>query len=195
MVTQHPNEASRVARGLLVTTGPKEGLVEIGVSDTAQLFDRFDQSSPAGRHLDSKIDQLIVHLAEERPSASYVLSVRIRELTPSPTDARALATVIREHFDHRAHEASAKFGFLVSNGRRDLVVGFLFLFICGTIGLVAGKVLPTNVGGLVQEGFVIIGWVALWSPVDLFLYELRPLRRERDLLRALRNMEVRFEVH
>lgn len=177
-----------------MTTPRTEVLIEIGVDDPSQLFDRFDQSSRDGRHLEAKIDQLIVHLAEERRSTGYVLSVRVHEPTSLPTDTSVLESAIRHHFAHRAGEAASNLRFLVSNGKRDLVVGFLFLFICGTLGLLAGQLLPPNVGKLVQEGFLIIGWVALWRPVDLFLYELRPLRHERDLLGALCNMDVRFEM-
>jgi hypothetical protein len=31
-------------------------------------------------------------------------------------------------------------------------------------------------------------------PVDLFLYELRPLRKQREVLKALKSMDVKFEI-
>lgn len=176
-----------------VKTNRTDGLIEIGVDDPSQLFDRFDQTSFERRHLDDKIDRLILHLARERVSTKYVLCVRIRNSANSPPDTSLLAMAIRHHFAHRARESAANLRVLVFNGTRDLLVGFLFLFICGTLGLLAGKLLPPDAGKLVQEGFVIIGWVALWRPVDLFLYELRPLRREENLLKAMCDMEVRFE--
>ena len=164
------------------------------MDDSRQLFDRFDASSLAGRHLEEKIEQFIVHRAEAGRFAKYVLVVRVRDTPQSPIDAPAVSAGIREHFAHRAREEAAKLRALVSNGRRDLMVGFIFLFTCGALGVLAAKLLPATLGLLVQEGFVIIGWVALWRPVDLFLYELRPLRRQRNLLTALSKMEVRFKA-
>lgn len=85
--------------------------------------------------------------------------MRVHEPTSLPTDTSVLESAIRHHFAHRAGEAASNLRFLVSNGKRDLVVGFLFLFICGTLGLLAGQLLPPNVGKLVQEGFlIIVGW-------------------------------------
>lgn len=38
---------------------------------------------------------------------------------------------------------------------------------------------------LVQESFVIVGWVVIWRPVEIFLYDWIPLVRRRKLYRPL----------
>ena len=40
------------------------------------------------------------------------------------------------------------------------------------------------------EGLIILGWVALWRPMEIFLYEWWPILRERNLYRHLATAEV-----
>lgn len=42
----------------------------------------------------------------------------------------------------------------------------------------AGRADWSDLGGLLQDGLVIIGWVALWRPAEIFLYDWWPLRGE-----------------
>jgi hypothetical protein len=74
------------------------------------------------------------------------------------------------------------------------VLGLGFLAIClalsGTFSNTA--FLPDFVHRLLAEGFNIAGWVGLWRPVELLLYDAAPLRRDRAVLRSLRNRQIQF---
>ena len=50
-----------------------------------------------------------------------------------------------------------------------------------------------NFSRFTEEGFIILGWVANWKPIEIFLYEWWPLARRRDLYRSLAvaNVELR----
>jgi hypothetical protein len=52
--------------------------------------------------------------------------------------------------------------------------------------------LPEPFGSFLNEGLLIIGWVANWRPIEIFLYDWRPMRRQRDILAALGRMEIAF---
>ena len=171
---------------------PDAGLIEISVGEPEQLFDRLDPTPTADRHLEEKVEQFVLHQAEENPRAEYRLIVRVREPADSPIDGTALAEAIRHHFRHRSDEESAKLRGLIRDGRRDVVAGLLFLFVCGVLGITAFRIFPPAIGIFVEQGLLILGWVALWRPADLFLYDLRPIRRRRDLLNALSTMHVSF---
>lgn len=168
------------------------GLIEVSVGEQDQLFEQLDPTPTVDRHLEEKVEQFVLHQAEENPCAEYRLIVLVREPADSRMDATALADAIRHHFRHRRDEESAKLRGLVRDGRRDVVVGLLFLFICGVLGITAFRIFPAAVGIFVEQGLLILSWVALWRPADLFLYDLRPIRRRRDLLDALARMDVPF---
>jgi len=42
----------------------------------------------------------------------------------------------------------------------------------------------------VREGLTIAGWVAMWRPLQIYLYEWWPLRDERRILERLGRMRV-----
>jgi hypothetical protein len=42
-----------------------------------------------------------------------------------------------------------------------------------------------------NEGLIILGWVANWRPIEIFLYEWWPLVRRRELYRRLSVASVR----
>jgi hypothetical protein len=47
------------------------------------------------------------------------------------------------------------------------------------------------VGALIRETLVIGGWVAMWRPLEIFLYDWWPIRAERKLYERLSLMPVR----
>lgn len=58
---------------------------------------------------------------------------------------------------------------------RSSLIGFIFLGICLLLSAFFASgvltVLPEYVHGILSEGFNIIGWIALWHPVEAFLYD------------------------
>ena len=69
-------------------------------------------------------------------------------------------------------------------------MGGLFLILC----LVVSTLLDGRMEGLaanfLREGTLILGWVALWRPLDMFLYGWRPLHRELCNLRRIATATV-----
>jgi hypothetical protein len=43
---------------------------------------------------------------------------------------------------------------------------------------------------IVDEGLLILGWVALWRPTEALLYDWWPLARRRMLLRRLASIPI-----
>ena len=53
-------------------------------------------------------------------------------------------------------------------------------------------VLPSDtLGRIMQEGLLILGWVAMWRPLQIFLYEWWPIRTEARICDRLTAMPVR----
>jgi hypothetical protein len=51
------------------------------------------------------------------------------------------------------------------------------------------------VGALIRETLVIGGWVAMWRPLEIFLYDWWPIRAERQLYERLSVMPVRVTLN
>jgi len=64
--------------------------------------------------------------------------------------------------------------------------------------LAGGYFIDSPFRRLVEESFLILGWVANWRPLEIFLYDWLPPARRRDLYRRLAaaNVELRvFAAH
>jgi len=42
----------------------------------------------------------------------------------------------------------------------------------------------------ISEGFYIVGWIALWRPMDVLLFDPMEVRMENQLLRAFMDMRI-----
>ena len=58
--------------------------------------------------------------------------------------------------------------------------------------MVASALGERPIGALIQESLLIGGWVAMWRPLEIFLYNWWPIRAERRLYDSLSAMPVRI---
>lgn len=174
--------------------GPDPGLIELTLDKPSQLFHAFDPSPIGGRELDEKVEQFIVRSAQDNPARQYNLLVHVADEALFRDDAQRLSQAIRTHFAHRRDEEARAIRSLLRQGRQALAIGIVFLFVCGAAGVLAFRVLPPPVGSFVEEGLLIVGWVANWRPLEVFLYDWRPLRLRQKLYDALAQMEISFRA-
>jgi hypothetical protein len=153
-----------------------------------------DASPFRERDLDPSAEELIVGWAREAPrGAAFGLAVTV-ERAPGPADEpAALRDAIGEFFRHRATVTRRRLRELLRIGRTSLMVGLVFLVAAVWLaGFVAGIMSNERMGELVREGLVICGWVAMWHPLEIFLYGWWPIRREAKLYDRLSAMPVRI---
>ena len=68
----------------------------------------------------------------------------------------------------------------------------IFLAISIVTGdLVAAMLRDTRFAGVARESLLIGGWVAMWRPLEVFLYDWWPIRAEARLFDRLSAMIVR----
>jgi hypothetical protein len=72
-----------------------------------------------------------------------------------------------------------------------MLIGLAVLAVC----LIAARLLAERLGneplaGIAQESLLIVGWVANWRPIEIFLYDWWPILRRRNLYRRLANARV-----
>jgi hypothetical protein len=76
-------------------------------------------------------------------------------------------------------------------GAKSLMIGLMFLAAYIGLGDVIDLVLPkSRLAGVIGESLLICGWVAMWRPIDVFLYEWWPIRRQAILSNRLSEMAV-----
>lgn len=159
--------------------------------ELAQLFNPMDPSPLPERDLDAEAEEFIVSWARELPSREG-LELEIHVSTPPPADgAEGAQTAVRNYFATRAGIKRRELAQLLRRGRISLAIGIVFLAACLGLGELAARMLPGGAALFAGEGLNIVGWVAMWRPLEIYLYDWWPLRDERRILEALSTMEVR----
>ena len=166
------------------------GTIEVSLDTPDALFHAFDPSPLVARDLDDEVEAWIVESARELPHRAYRLIIHIAEETGTPANHQALAQAIRNYFLYRRDVQARRLRLLMREGRQALALGLGFLILCSGLGFAAMRLVPAPFGGFLNEGLLIIGWVANWRPVEIFLYDWRPMRRQRDIYDALGHMQI-----
>jgi len=165
--------------------------IEVHVGTLKQLFNSMDPAPFRERDLDPDADAYIVdRCREQRRGAPLALVVCVSRESPSPEEVDALPQAVREYFAHRAAATRAQLQGLFRTGRVTLLIGLAFVAAANLIGdQVADYVGRYNYGRFLHESIVIGAWVALWRPMEIFLYDWWPIlgaARLYDRLSAMR---------
>lgn len=162
------------------------GRIEVRVAETAQLFDPMDPSPRGEKDLNTTAHQFIVDSARELPRGSaYELRVFITN-ADSDADVSLLKEAISRHFVTRADVARRQLRHLFQLGRRSMGIGIVFLALVLTLGEVIQNLAgDSQAVRLLGESLTIGGWVAMWRPLEIFLYDWWPIRNDIRLLDAL----------
>lgn len=167
-------------------------LIEVHVTELRLLFNPIDPSPPPEKDLASSAEEFIVAWARAT-KRDAALALQIDVDTPGqPGDASTVGHAVHEFFRQRSMSASRRLSQLFRIGRTSLIIGIAFLAAAVTVaGLVDRAMGQTPFGALLRESMVIGGWVALWRPLEIFLYDWWPIAAERRLYDRLSIMPVR----
>ena len=168
-------------------------LIEVHVADLKQLFHSLDPTPFRERDLDPKAEEFIAGWARELDADKPLgLVVHIDRELPTPDQVKTLQDAVREYFGERAAETRRRLRQLLRVGRTSLIIGLLFLTASVLTGdLIASMLGETRFGGIARESLLIGGWVAMWRPLEVFLYDWWPIRAEARLMDRLSAMAVR----
>ncbi|HEU0273148.1 MAG TPA: hypothetical protein VFQ83_01305 [Candidatus Udaeobacter sp.] len=164
--------------------------IEVFVDRIEQLFNSMDPSPFHEKDLDADAEEFIVGWAREFPRRDPIsLVIHVNQL-PSHGDAQdLLQTAVHNYFAYRAKLNWLQFHHLLKQGRTSLIIGLAFLAAC----MITSQLLRRQTGTLLivlREGLIIAGWVAMWRPMEIFLYEWWPLLRTGRLYQKLSRMRV-----
>jgi hypothetical protein len=162
-------------------------LIEIRVNEIAQLFHTLDPFPFREKDLAEEAEDFIVGWAREMPGNRPIrIVVHIPETELTGKASSDLAEAFNRYFADRAVVVQRDLNELFRVGRRSLAIGASILVACLLLAhLAAGYLVDTAFKRLGEESFLILGWVANWRPLEIFLYDWWPLAHRRDLYRRL----------
>jgi hypothetical protein len=164
--------------------------IRLRLRDVSQLFNSMDPSPFLQKDLDDEAEDFIVSWAREMPAEAPITLRIYLDQWPDEDPTQMVRKAVRNYFAYRARMATLDFKNLLSQGRTSLLIGLVFLSAC----LVTSNVLLGNRAStgaeITRESLTIAGWVAMWRPMEIYLYNWWPLRRRVLLFRKLSRMPV-----
>ena len=170
-----------------MTTENTHEVIELRVNEIAQLFHTLDPFPFRERDLDREAEEFIVGWARELPVDQPIrIVVHFPDIDVQRRAAKELSEALGRYFAYRADMLQRDQNELFRVGRRSLGIGVPILIACLiSARLAAGYLIETPFNRLAEESFLILGWVANWRPLEIFLYDWWPLARRRELYRRL----------
>lgn len=171
---------------------PDSNRIEVRLRELSQLFNSMDPSPFIDRDLDAAAEEFIVSWARELPHKGELALIIHLATAPDPDRAAGTEEAVRHYFTSRAEVKGRELRLLLRRGRSSLVIGILFLAICLGLDGLAQRLTAASLNAFIGLGLHIVGWVAMWRPLEIFLYDWWPIRSDQRLLERLSRMRVQI---
>lgn len=159
-----------------------------------QLFDPIDPSPYGQQDLSQWAAEYIVESINEMQAPESYELVLVLDAPAAPVpDLQVVASAVRAHFARQGVLRGRALRRLLRRGGLSLAIGIAFLLICfGISRTVVWMLGDSPVSTLLREGSLIVGWVAMWRPIEILLYDWWPILGEQRLFERLSRISVRI---
>ena len=177
-----PSDAAMGAVNHMKKHQPPVHQIELRIVKLSELFNSMDPTPFQHRNLDTDAEEFLETWALEFPQDSHFRIIVHIEQMPQEDPAPLVGEAIHNYFEYKSVRAKRNLRVLLLEGRASLVIGLSFLALC----LLGADVLAANFANntflrLLKESLLIGGWVAMWRPMQIFLYEWWPIVRRRRI--------------
>ncbi len=167
--------------------------IEIHIHMLDELFNPLDPSPLQARVLVSSAERYLISCAGARRANA---SLQLRVHCPASLDAHhaEISEGIHEHFRRTHALGQRKFRRRLRMGAGALAGGVIVLALSvglrGTLGDANGR----GLGAGFAEGLLILGWVAMWRPIEILLYAHWESHLDHAVLDRLAGIHVDYSI-
>jgi hypothetical protein len=172
-----------------------ETLIEIRLHTVRQLFHTLDPAPFREKDLDEVAEQYLLEACREAGAHRRLrIVVYLPQSEAESEAARTLSDSVHHYFAYRERQLHVDILRLLRYGAVSFAIGVLFLIACLVLrGLMVARSIGVD-RTILDEGLLILGWVAMWRPTEALLYDWWPLARRRRLLRRLASIPVEVRL-
>lgn len=171
---------------------PPEHHLQLRVRELAQLFNSMDPTPFLNKDLDREAEAFIETWAAEFKSDSRLrITIHLEHMPAEGEPSAIMLEAIHNYFDRKAGLVRGELKHLLRDGRISLLIGISFVILCLSLADVIGQLGTGAFINIARESLIIGGWVAMWRPLQIFLYDWWPLLRLIRIYRAISQAHVR----
>jgi hypothetical protein len=169
-------------------------VVRLELAEASELFVAPPYDPLSGRlERQPGVERLLRHLQASRPPGPQTLEIVAAETRPAEVELADIRKAVSAFCRAETDEARDSIRLTRRRGLQALWIGLPALAVClAASGLSSTLLGGGALGNLLSNSFVIAGWVAMWRPAELLLYEWWPFRQRIRHLEQLSRMEIRL---
>ncbi|MDQ1276952.1 MAG: hypothetical protein QG610_2531, partial [Euryarchaeota archaeon] len=166
-------------------------VIELELKSLMQLFDSFDPAPFREKDLDPEAEEYIFNAVDEFPLQKPLeIMIYLPSTEVSEEIEADLKEAIKNHFSYKKLLTEIELKRLLHRGRKNLIIALTFLFLCLLVIRLLAAFGESLLNTLFSEGLLIIGWVAMWEPVHIFLYGWWPIVHRRNTYEKIIHTDV-----
>jgi len=168
--------------------GDSAAAVSIHVREIAQLFQSLDPSPFWDRDLDPQAAQFIEEEFSDKMSArSWHLHVHAQLGANLGADLQA---AVEHYYQRMANSARRRAREEMRSAQIALLGGIAIFLLSMTARSALSSAFPGGAPRMLDEGLIVLAWLALWRPAEAVIYGWIPLYRRRRLYERLAAIRV-----
>ncbi len=146
------------------------------------------------RMLNEDIEEFIVEEAASFPRQSKI-NLTVYLPAADSDSANKIEMAVQRHFTYHQEKSLKQLKQTHKLGWRNLLIAFLFMSVIISLPELGSQLFPDNSLVLtIRESLIIFGWIALWRPAELLLYEWYPFKRDAELYGRLAESNVQVKT-
>ena len=182
LVDQRPTKSRyRVEHG--------QPVLDVRVESVEQLFDNRDPAPFRDRDLDPALVEYLLDGAKDLMSLPLRLNIWLGT-SPSVDVPRA----VKAYFQHEIDRTNRHRKEQVRAGLIGLAIAIAVLVALIAVVAIAERRLTGTVGTALAEVLVIVGWVLMWRPLDVLVYDRIAWVRNRRILESIRDASIAVQA-
>jgi hypothetical protein len=172
--------------------------IELELNTCRQLFEA-PELDPLNGVVDDRsgIEQILDELKAKPAPRAIQVTCSVADEHYSKNWAAECRTALAGYCSARIRQLARDQAAIFRKGVRALQIGLVFWGGCLLLSIFffAMENLPPFISHFLGEGFLIAGWVALWYPTEILLFERWELARERRYYERLQNVTLQIRPH
>lgn len=174
----------------MTASRPPVRQIELRVTQLSEMFNSMDPTPFHHRNLDPDAEEFLESQALDFPAHSHFrIVVHIADM-PDGDPSAIVTEAIHNHFRDKADRFKRNLRVLLTEGRTSLLIGTVFLLLCLWGAELLAPYSSNTFLRLLDESLVIGGWVAMWRPLQIFLYEWWPIAGRIKIYRNLGEADI-----
>lgn len=165
--------------------------IEVRVKNSQQLFDVRDPAPFRERDLDDDFAEYIFASAREFSiSTPLKIVIYIQEPESQGLSKESIREAIHSYLAYQIDLRQWDLKTFIKRAQLFLFIGFVILILCLSLAQSLNVPSPPGIIGVLHEGLVIFGWVSIWKPIELILFDWYPLYEKIRFYRKLLSTEI-----